>query len=177
MSKFLSHIRWTFLAHQLDLRRKGRGDLWLTAGGSERSTGLSLRGEESACRAGPQETRAWSLGQNDPWGEEMAPHSSILAGIIPWTEEPGRPPSMGSQRVGHDRMTKHEGQRRRWQSGFVWHLKWGEAALWASDLAESDANSRYNWIKLYTLLVLQSGMVWVKTPYNWHQRCCVCGNC
>ena len=32
----------------------------------------------------------------------MAPHSSILAWKIPWTEEPGRLQSMGSQRVGHD---------------------------------------------------------------------------
>ena len=32
----------------------------------------------------------------------MAPHSSILAWRIPWTEEPGGLPSMGSHRVGHD---------------------------------------------------------------------------
>ena len=32
----------------------------------------------------------------------MAPHSSTLAWRIPWTEEPGRLQSMGSQRVGHD---------------------------------------------------------------------------
>ena len=32
----------------------------------------------------------------------MAAHSSILAWKIPWTAEPGRLPSMGSQRVGHD---------------------------------------------------------------------------
>ena len=32
----------------------------------------------------------------------MAPHSSTLACKIPWTEEPGRLQSMGSQRVGHD---------------------------------------------------------------------------
>ena len=32
----------------------------------------------------------------------VAPHSSILAGKIPWTEEPGRLQSMGSQRVGHN---------------------------------------------------------------------------
>ena len=30
----------------------------------------------------------------------MAPHSSTLAWKIPWTEEPGRLQSMGSQRVG-----------------------------------------------------------------------------
>ena len=34
--------------------------------------------------------------------KEMAIHSSILAWRIPWTEEPGGPRSMGSQRVRHD---------------------------------------------------------------------------
>ena len=32
----------------------------------------------------------------------MATHSSVLAWTIPETEEPGRRPSMGSHRVGHD---------------------------------------------------------------------------
>ena len=36
------------------------------------------------------------------WEKAMAPHSSTLAWKIPWTEEPGRPQSMGSLRVGHD---------------------------------------------------------------------------
>ena len=35
----------------------------------------------------------------------MPIHSSILAWRIPWTEEPGGPQSMGSQRVGHDEVT------------------------------------------------------------------------
>ena len=35
----------------------------------------------------------------------MATHSSTLAWKIPWTEEPGRLQSMGSQRVGHDSAT------------------------------------------------------------------------
>ena len=35
-----------------------------------------------------QQTRVQSLGQEDPLEEEMATHSSILAWIIPWTEEP-----------------------------------------------------------------------------------------
>ena len=34
--------------------------------------------------------------------KEMATHSSVLAWRIPGTEEPGRRPSMGSRRVGHD---------------------------------------------------------------------------
>ena len=49
-----------------------------------------------------RETRVQSLGQEDPLEKEMATHSSILAWGIPWTEEPGRLQSMGSQRGGHD---------------------------------------------------------------------------
>ena len=48
-----------------------------------------------------QETQVWFLGQGDPLEEEMATHSSICAGKIPLTEEPGGLWSMGSQRVGH----------------------------------------------------------------------------
>ena len=48
------------------------------------------------------ETWVQSLGQEDLLEKEMATHSSILAWKIPWTEEPGRLQSMGSQRVGHD---------------------------------------------------------------------------
>ena len=40
-----------------------------------------------------------SLGWEDPLQESMATHSSILAWRIPWTEEPGRLQSRGSQRV------------------------------------------------------------------------------
>ena len=49
-----------------------------------------------------QETRVQSMGQEDPLEKGMATHFSILAWRIPWTEEPGRLQSMGSQRVGHD---------------------------------------------------------------------------
>ena len=49
-----------------------------------------------------QETWVWSLGWEDPLEKEMAIHSSTIAWKIPWTEEPGRLQSMGSQRVGHD---------------------------------------------------------------------------
>ena len=48
------------------------------------------------------ETQVPSLGQEDPLEKEMAIHSSTIAWKIPWTEEPGRLQSMGSQRVGHD---------------------------------------------------------------------------
>ena len=38
--------------------------------------------------------------------KEMAPHSSILAWRIPWTEETGSLQSIGLQRVGHNSVTK-----------------------------------------------------------------------
>ena len=41
----------------------------------------------------------------DPLEKEMATLSNFLAWEIPWTEEPGRRQSMGSQRVGHDSVT------------------------------------------------------------------------
>ena len=46
-----------------------------------------------------QETRVQSLGWEDLPEKEMTTHSSILAWKIPWTEEPGKLQSMGSQRV------------------------------------------------------------------------------
>ena len=49
-----------------------------------------------------RETRVWFLGREDPLEKETATHSSTLAWKMPWTEEPGRLQSMGSQRVGHD---------------------------------------------------------------------------
>ena len=49
-----------------------------------------------------QQTQVQSLVREDPLEKGMATHSSIVARRIPWTEEPGRLQSMGSQRVGHD---------------------------------------------------------------------------
>ena len=48
-----------------------------------------------------QEIWVLSLGWEDPLEEGMPTSSSILAWRIPWTEEPGRLQSMGSQRVRH----------------------------------------------------------------------------
>ena len=55
-----------------------------------------------------QETWVWSLAQEDPLEKEMATHSSILIWEIPWTEEPGRLQSTGSQRVGHNLVTRKQ---------------------------------------------------------------------
>ena len=49
-----------------------------------------------------QEIQVQFLGREDPLEKGMATHCSILGWRIPWTDEPGGPQSMGSQRVGHN---------------------------------------------------------------------------
>ena len=48
------------------------------------------------------ETQVHSLDQEDPLEKGMTTDSSTLAWRIPWTEEPGRLQSMGTQRVGQN---------------------------------------------------------------------------
>ena len=48
------------------------------------------------------ETWVRSLGWEDPPEKEMAAHSSTIAWKIPWSEEPGRLQSMGSQKIRRD---------------------------------------------------------------------------
>ena len=47
-----------------------------------------------------QETQVQSLGWENPLEKGMA-HSGVLTWRIPWTQKPGGPQSMGSQRVRH----------------------------------------------------------------------------
>ena len=49
-----------------------------------------------------RETQVRALDWEDPLEKEMATHSNTIVWKIPWTEEPGRLQSMGSQRVGHN---------------------------------------------------------------------------
>ena len=56
-------------------------------------------GKESACSAGDPGLIPWVRKIPE---KEMATHSIILAWRIPWTEEPDRLQSMGSQRIRHD---------------------------------------------------------------------------
>ena len=67
--------------------------------------GASLVAQRLKYLPAMQETWVRFLGWEDPLEKEMATHSSILAWRIPWTEKPGGLQSMGSQRVGHDRVT------------------------------------------------------------------------
>ena len=62
-------------------------------------------GQEATVRTGHGKRDWFQIGKRVRQGcmeKAMAPHSSTLAWKIPWTEEPGRLQSMGSQRVGHD---------------------------------------------------------------------------
>ena len=53
-------------------------------------------------------TWVWSLGWEDHLEERAwQPTPVFLPGVSPWTEEPGRLQSTGSQRVGHNWATKH----------------------------------------------------------------------
>ena len=58
--------------------------------------------KNSPVDAGDVRDLVQSLGGEDLLEEGMATHSSTLAWRIPWTEEPGRLWSVGSQRVRHD---------------------------------------------------------------------------
>ena len=62
----------------------------------------SLVAQTVKCLLTMRETWVQSLGQEDLLEKEMATHSRILAWRIPWTEEPERLQSMGSQKAGHD---------------------------------------------------------------------------
>ena len=64
-------------------------------------------GKEPACQC-----RRRKRGWDDPLEEEMVTHCSILAQIIPWTEEPGGPQSMWLQRIEHDWAAEHTRRHR-----------------------------------------------------------------
>ena len=93
----------------------------------------SLVAQTVKCLPAMLKISVWFLGREDPLEKEMAPHSSTLAWKIPWTEEPDRLQSMGSQRVRHDwptslslslgRISKTPGNRERRQDC-------GEAHMW-----------------------------------------------
>ena len=91
----------------------------------------------------------------------MATHSSTLAWKLPWTEEPGRLQSMGSQRVRHDRATSLSlftfmHWRRKWQPtpvflpgesrgwGAWWAAVYGvtQSRTWLKRLSSSSSSSQ-----------------------------------
>ena len=52
-------------------------------------------GKEVTCQC--RRPRFDPQGWDEPLEKEMATHSTVLAWRVPWTEEPGGLPSMGSQ--------------------------------------------------------------------------------
>ena len=58
-----------------------------------------------------QEMWVWSLGQEGPLEKEIATHPSTLAWEIPWTEQPGRLQSTGSQKNQSRVLTKQQQQQ------------------------------------------------------------------
>ena len=81
-----------------------------------------------------QDTWVWSLSWEETLEKEMATHSSIPAWKIPWTAKPGRPLSMGPQRVGHDWVKSfhnHTATNESWYlDPWLRNLKWS-ARWWA----------------------------------------------
>ena len=60
--------------------------------------GASLMAQTVKNLPAMHKTQVLSLGREDPL-KGMATHSSVLAWRIPWTEEPGGPPSMGCKEL------------------------------------------------------------------------------
>ena len=60
---------------------------------------LSLGTQRYRIRLPAQETQIRAPGREDPLKWQVATHSSILGWKIPWTEEPGKLQSMGSQQL------------------------------------------------------------------------------
>ena len=88
-----------------------------------------------------QETWVQSLGQEDPLEKERATHSSTLAWNIPWTEEPGRLHSMGSQT--HWATSLHYGVITRQVLG---KLAWNTLSCWALNWPpEGETNHTIHW--------------------------------
>ena len=76
--------------------------LSLTSNQEKEELNVALVVKNLPGNAGDLKTEGLIWGQEDPLEEGMATHFSIFAWRIPWTEEPGGPWSIGSQRVRHD---------------------------------------------------------------------------
>ena len=76
----------------------------------------------------------WSLGRDDPLEGGMATHSSILAGKISWTKEPGWLQSMESRRVRHNWTTKHSTANHHQVNGLKHQVKCFILPFWKSEV-------------------------------------------
>ena len=103
--------------------------------------------------------------------KEMAPHSSVLAWRIPGTGEPGRLPSMGSHRVGHDwsdlaaaaAVAQVEKALATHSSPLAWKLPWTEEPGGLQSMGS--LRVRYNWATSLSLLTFMHWRrKWQPTP-------------
>ena len=104
-------------------------------------------------------TWVWSLDQEDPLEKGMATHSSILAWRITWTEEPGGLQFMGSQRVGHDRVTKHTCQYSKYKcfNSFIFRTIF--CKYYYQIYLTDEKTTAWDWTKLQ-----------IYTVFKWHNR-------
>ena len=141
----------------------------------------SLVAQTVKCLSTVWETRAPSLVWEDLLEKERAIHSSTIAWKIPWTEEPGRLQSTGSQRVGQDWATslfhfycmyvfgswvRKIPWRRKWQSTPVLLLgkSHGQRSLVGYSLwggKESDMTERLHTHFTHTQCLVREGDKWV----------------
>ena len=92
-----------------------------------------------------QETWIWSLGQEDPLEEEIATHSSILAGMIPWTRGAWQATqSMGSWRVEHNWGTE------------LTHKHYGRTGKRCSKKQDSESSHSSLWVTCIGMFVSSS---------------------
>ena len=99
VSKVLATCHWLTWYHKIGL---GRGASWNVG---QLQEWLQLIPQDNQCYMGFQNWPyifpwCWAVIRGSWWGwseKAMAPHSSTLAWKIPWTEEPGRLQSTGSQ--------------------------------------------------------------------------------
>ena len=150
--------------------------MWISSGTTARA---SLVAHMVKNPPATQETWVWSLGWEDPLEEGMAPHSSILARKIPWTEEPGGLQSMGSLRVGHNwapslSLFTFMHWRRKWQPAPAFCLEnprgreaWRAVQSMSSqqDVTEQPSTAQPQPSSLtLQLLLTQAAASWVPSP-------------
>ena len=115
-----------------------------------------------------QEAQVWFLGWEDSLEKEMATYFCIVAWKIPWTEGPGGPQSMGSQRVGHDWATEHAGH---WPLGHEVH-KFLQTLPNSLD-TKSPLTENHRFMKLY-INIKFTRTAKQSTTVGWLNRCLLC---
>ena len=103
-----------------------------------------------------------------PWRRKWQPTSVLLPGKIPWTEGPGGPQSMGSQRVGHDWATEHAGH---WPLGHEVH-KFLQT-LPNSLGSKSPLTENHRFMKVY-INIKFTRTAKQSTTVGWLNRCLLC---